>query len=48
METRECASCGAAKPVSHVWYAMAEKPASFLCGSCFHEETGPRSAGLAH
>jgi hypothetical protein len=47
MDTRECACCGAAKPVSHVWYAMAEQPASFLCGTCFHEETGQRVAELA-
>lgn len=42
METRVCASCGDAKPVSGVWYLMANQPKSFLCGTCFYQETGNR------
>lgn len=46
METRVCESCGDTKPVSGVWYLMAKQPRSFLCGSCFYQETGDRAPSL--
>lgn len=42
MESRVCVCCGDAKPVSGIWYAMADGPGSFMCGACFYEETGSR------
>lgn len=46
MTTRVCAACGDAKPVSNIWYAIADRPSAFLCGTCFHQETGQRAGSL--
>jgi len=38
MDTRTCVSCSEAKPISGVWYLLAEGPGAFLCSSCYGDE----------
>ncbi len=38
METRICCSCEDEKPISGVWYLLADGSGAFMCGSCFYDE----------
>ncbi len=39
MEARTCALCTEEKPISGVWYLLADGPGTFVCGSCFNESS---------
>lgn len=43
METRVCVCCGEVKPISGVWYLMADQPGAFMCGGCFTEDASQQA-----